>query len=97
MDDDAGHSIGESSPRLYRSREPGAGSREPGAGSRDCVRGPGGALRPHRSPHLPALSDVEPIGVLLITNEVEEVFFLLEKLTRELNLAVESDEHVPHP
>ena len=43
----------------------------------------------------PKLSRVELIDMLLITNAVEESFFLLSKLTRELRPGAEIEEHVP--
>ena len=44
----------------------------------------------------PPLLKLELINVLLITNSVEETFFLLSKLEKEFNPAAGADEHVPH-
>ena len=44
----------------------------------------------------PPLSKLELINVLLITNSVEETFFLMSKLEKEFNPAAGTDEHVPH-
>ena len=44
----------------------------------------------------PALPRLDLINVLLVTNSVEEAFFLLSKLEKEFNPAEGTDEHVPH-
>jgi len=44
----------------------------------------------------PPLPRLDLINVLLITNSVEETFFLLSKLGKEFNPADGTDEHVPH-
>ena len=44
----------------------------------------------------PPLRRVELINVLLITNSVEETFFLLSKLEKEFNAHSGVAEHVPH-
>ena len=44
----------------------------------------------------PPLQKLEQINVLLITNAVEEVFFLLSKLEMDLNQFSDAEEHVPH-
>lgn len=44
----------------------------------------------------PPLRKLEMINVLLITNAVEEIFFLMSKLERELNPSSGMEEHVPH-
>ena len=44
----------------------------------------------------PPLHKLEMITVLLITNSVEEAFFLFSKMEKEFNPAARSDEHVPH-
>ena len=44
----------------------------------------------------PPLQELEQINVLLITNAVEEVFFVLTKLEREFNSFAVTEEHVPH-
>lgn len=43
----------------------------------------------------PPLENLEEIDILLITNSVEEVFFLLSKVEKEFNPAFR-EEHVPH-
>ena len=45
----------------------------------------------------PPLRDVDLINVLLITNSVEKVFFLLSKVENEFNVDSGSEEHVPRP
>ena len=44
----------------------------------------------------PPLQETELINVLLITNAVEETFFLLSKLETEFNEISDMEEHVPH-
>ena len=44
----------------------------------------------------PPLQKTELINVLLITNAVEETFFLLSKLETEFNEISDMEEHVPH-
>ena len=44
----------------------------------------------------PPLRKLEMINVLLITNSVEEAFFLLSKVEKEFNPASTMKEHVPH-
>ena len=44
----------------------------------------------------PPLQKIESINVLLVTNTVEEVFFLLSKLEAEFNPFSSEEEHVPH-
>ena len=44
----------------------------------------------------PPLQKLEQINVLLITNAVEEVFFLLSKLEMDLNQFSDAEEHVSH-
>ena len=44
----------------------------------------------------PPLQELEQINVLLITNAVEEVFFVLTKLEMEFNSFADTEEHVPH-
>ena len=44
----------------------------------------------------PPLQEMEQINVLLITNAVEEVFFVLTKLEMEFNSFADTEEHVPH-
>ena len=44
----------------------------------------------------PPLPRIEMINVLLITNSVEETFFLLSKMETEFNPSAETGEHVPH-
>ena len=56
-------------------------------------------MRKLRMQHLeitPPLRKVELINVLLITNTVEETFFLLSKMESEFNPASEFEAHVPH-
>ena len=60
-------------------------------------RGP--MMRKMRSQYLdagPPLEKLEQINVLLVTNAVEEVFFLLSKLEMEFNPGSGPDEYVPH-
>lgn len=44
----------------------------------------------------PPLSKLELFNVLLITNSVEETFFLMAKLEKEFNPAAGADGYVPH-
>ena len=44
----------------------------------------------------PPLQDLEQIKLLLITNAVEEVFFLLSKLETDFNEFSNAEEYVPH-
>ena len=44
----------------------------------------------------PPLPKLDLINVLLITNSVEETFFLLSKMEKEFNPTARTDEHVPH-
>ena len=44
----------------------------------------------------PPLPKLDMINVLLVTNSVEETFFLLSKMETEFNPAAGTDEHVPH-
>ena len=44
----------------------------------------------------PPLPKLDLINVFLITNSVEETFFLLSKMEKELNPTAQTDEHVPH-
>ena len=44
----------------------------------------------------PPLQESEQINVLLITNAVEEVFFVLSTLEMDLNVFSDKEEHVPH-
>ena len=44
----------------------------------------------------PPLPKLDLINVLLVTNSVEEAFFLLSKMEKEFNPADGTDEHVPH-
>lgn len=52
-------------------------------------------MRSIRVQHLdmdPSLRKVELVNILLITNSVEEIFFLLSKVEREFNVALGDDE-----
>ena len=44
----------------------------------------------------PPLSETDQINILLITNAVEEVFFVLSRLKMEFRDSPELEEHVPH-
>ena len=60
-------------------------------------RGP--MMRKVRVQHLeadPPLRKLEQINILLITNAVEEVFFLLSKLEMDFSARSGADEYVPH-
>ena len=44
----------------------------------------------------PPLRKLDMLNILLITNSVEEAFFLMSKMEKEFNPIAQSDEHVPH-
>ena len=44
----------------------------------------------------PPLLKLELINVLLITNSVEETFFLFSKMEKAFNPTARTEEHVPH-
>ena len=54
-----------------------------------------GRIRAHYLDSEPALDKVHMIRVLLTTNTVEEVFFVLEKIEKEFNPQSRNGEHVP--
>ena len=67
--------------------------------ARHLVGDRGAMMRKVRLQYLdmdPPLQELEQINVLLITNAVEEVFFVLTKLEMEFNSFADTEEHVPH-
>ena len=53
-------------------------------------------LRTRYLQHDPPLRKIELVNVLLVTNSVEEAFFLFAKLESELDRAPDVPNHVPH-
>ena len=67
--------------------------------ARQLTRDRGAMMRKIRNEYLemdPPLGKSELLSILLITNTVEEVFFLLSKLESDFNTFLSADEHVPH-
>ena len=67
--------------------------------ARQLTRDRGAMMRKIRNEYLemdPPLGKSELLSILLITNTVEEVFFLLSKLESDFNTFLNADEHVPH-
>ena len=67
--------------------------------ARQLTRDRGAMMRKIRSEYMemdPPLKKSELLSILLVTNTVEEVFFLLSKLEGDFNTFLSADEHVPH-
>ena len=76
-----------------------AGDRESWDVAKQIASDRGTLMRETRLHYLtmdPPLQKIESINVLLVTNTVEEVFFLLSKLEAEFNPFSSEEEHVPH-